>query len=69
MDIEKRIQELQDRLRYIQDIFGEKQNDNTALLESKLHDFLAKEPELPNKDRVRQLASVEDLFDFLEKKL
>lgn len=69
MDLEKRIQELKDRLRYIQDIFGAQQNDNTALLESKLNDFLIKEPELSNKDRVRQLASVEDLFAFLEKKL
>ena len=42
MDIEKRIQILTERLRYIQDIFGHKENVNIKLLESKLKEFTQK---------------------------
>jgi len=69
MDIEKRLQELRDRLSYIQDIFGSRENANVMLLESKLMEFLQREIELPVTEQVRQLASLEELFTFLETKL
>ncbi len=69
MDIEKRIQILTERLRYIQDIFGHKENVNIKLLESKLKEFTQKERELDVPDKIRFLTSLEDLFGFLEKKL
>ena len=69
IDTEKQIQELQERLKYIEDIFGLKENANIALLRSKLSDFIKQYPELETKDCRRQLASMLDLFSFLEKKL
>ena len=69
IDTEKQIQELQERLKYIEDIFGSKENANIALLRSKLSDFIKQYPELETKDCRRQLASMLDLFSFLEKKL
>jgi acetyl-CoA carboxylase carboxyl transferase subunit beta len=68
MDIEKRIQGLNERLQYIRDIFGARENANIALLASKLADF-TQQPDLPVHDRARQAAALEDLFAFLEKKL
>lgn len=69
MDIEKRIQSLTERLQYIKDIFGEKENLNIELLESKLADFLGNESGLSPEDQERQIAALEDLYIFLEKKL
>ncbi|MGE4296437.1 MAG: carboxyl transferase domain-containing protein [Desulfovibrionaceae bacterium] len=69
MDNEKRIQELSERLTYIRDIFGAKENENVALLHSKLTDFRTIEKSLSAPERVRQLAALEDLFRFLENKL
>ncbi|MFW6243990.1 MAG: hypothetical protein ACOC15_02510, partial [Desulfovibrionales bacterium] len=43
MDVDRRLSELQARLRYIQDIFGDKENTNVLLLKSKLHDFKARQ--------------------------
>ncbi|MBU1001137.1 MAG: acetyl-CoA carboxylase carboxyl transferase subunit alpha/beta [Proteobacteria bacterium] len=69
MDIEKRIQGLGERLQYIKDIFGEKENVNIELLESKLVDFNQRENGLSEQDQARQLSALEDLYVFLEKKL
>ena len=69
MDVEKRIHELRDRLRYIRDIFGEKENENIVLLESKLGEYLFKERDLPAAEQERRLTALEDLFGFVEKKL
>ncbi|MFW5722365.1 MAG: acetyl-CoA carboxylase carboxyl transferase subunit alpha/beta [Desulfohalobiaceae bacterium] len=69
MDVDRRLSELQARLRYIQDIFGDKENTNVLLLESKLHDFRARQGGLGVHEQVKQLTSLEDLFGFLEKKL
>ena len=56
MDIEKRIQELRDRLKYILDIFGPDENINVTMLEAKLGEFIARESDLPKQEAVRQLA-------------
>ncbi|WP_462325799.1 acetyl-CoA carboxylase carboxyl transferase subunit alpha/beta [Desulfoplanes sp.] len=69
MDIEKKTQELQERLTYIKDIFGSKENESIRLLESKLMEFMDKKHDLESKDTLRHFRSLEDLFAFLEKKL
>jgi acetyl-CoA carboxylase carboxyl transferase subunit beta len=69
MDIEKKIQELQERLTYIKDIFESKENENIRLLDSKLKEFLNNGHDLTSKDALRHFRSLEDLFAFLEKKL
>jgi len=69
MDIEKRIQELRDRLKYILDIFGPDENTNVIMLEAKLGEYVAREPSLPEQEAIRQLETLEELFRFLEKKL
>jgi len=69
MDIEKRTLLFTERLRYIQDVFGQKDNVNVKLLESKLQEFLDKEREMDMPAKVRHLASLDDLFIFLENKL
>jgi acetyl-CoA carboxylase carboxyl transferase subunit beta len=69
MDSDKRIHALQERLRYIQDVFGDRENENVRLLNSKLTEFMGQEPEFTPPERARLLFSLEDLFAFLEKKL
>lgn len=69
MDIEKRIQELRDRLKYILDIFGPDENTNVIMLEAKLGEYVAREAGLPKQEAIRQLETLEELFRFLEKKL
>ncbi|MFW5730535.1 MAG: hypothetical protein ACOCV7_02700, partial [Desulfonatronovibrionaceae bacterium] len=62
---EKHIQDLSERLRYIEDIFGNRENANVALLRSKLDDLINKQPGLSWDQLKRQLASLEELFTFL----
>lgn len=69
LDIEKKIQDLQERLHYIQDIFGHRENKNISLLKSKLNDFLEKYARISGKECDRQLRALEDVFVFLENKL
>ena len=69
MDIDKTIFELRERLQYIQDIFGPKENDNVVLLGSKLKEFMEQFSRMEPAEQVRQMTWLEDLFSFLEKKL
>ncbi|MGL1863737.1 MAG: acetyl-CoA carboxylase carboxyl transferase subunit alpha/beta [Pseudodesulfovibrio sp.] len=69
MDAERRIQNLNDRLKYIRDIFGQKENDNIRLLAAKLSEVVAREHDLPGGVLAEELARLEDLFDFSERKL
>lgn len=69
MDIEKSIQELADRLQYIQDIFGSRQPEDVALLATRLAEFRTREGALTMAEKVKMLSQVEDLFVFVEKKL
>lgn len=69
MDVEKRLLILKERLRYVEDIFGQKKNENIRLLKAKLDEYVRREKELSPDDRKRQLASLEDVFSFLERKL
>lgn len=69
MDIEKRVQHLTERLGYIRDIFGGKHNENIALLEARLDEFAQREANGTQGDGSAALATIEDLFTFVERKL
>ncbi len=69
MELDNRIRKLQDRLSYIRDIFGDKENANIALLQARLDEFLTQERGMSLADQMRHMAQLEDLFLFLEKKL
>ncbi|WP_045215283.1 acetyl-CoA carboxylase [Desulfonatronovibrio magnus] len=66
---EKQILDLSERLRYIEDIFGNRENANVALLRSKLNDFKKNQSSLDAGQIKRHLSSLQDLFHFLENKL
>ncbi len=67
--IEKKTQDLAERLGYIEDIFGNRENANIALLRSKLNDFKNNLSNLDPGQAKRQIASLNELFHFLENKL
>ncbi|WP_319466261.1 acetyl-CoA carboxylase carboxyl transferase subunit alpha/beta [uncultured Pseudodesulfovibrio sp.] len=69
MDADRRIQDLKDRLTYIRDIFGQKEDDNIRLLAAKLNELLERESSLPGRVLGEELTRLEDLFDFSERKL
>jgi len=69
MDADRRIQDLKDRLTYIRDIFGQKEDDNIRLLAAKLNELLERESGLPGRVLGEELTRLEDLFDFSERKL
>ncbi|WP_290922299.1 carboxyl transferase domain-containing protein [Halodesulfovibrio sp.] len=69
MDTEKRTQHLTERLTYIKDIFGDKQQENIRLLETKLEEFIQRENGLSVEDKFAALSTLEDLFGFVERNL
>lgn len=69
MDTEKRTQHLTERLTYIKDIFGDKQQENIRLLETKLEEFIQRENGLSIDDKFAALSTLEDLFGFVERNL
>ncbi len=69
LDVEKEIQALQERLNYIEDIFGHRENENISLLKSKLEDFVSRYREMSGQECQRQLVALEEVFSFLENKL
>ena len=68
-NIEKRIQSLRDRLTYLVDIFAGKHKDNADLLEEKLTAFTARVRSGNVEDPYAELATVEDLFNYVERRL
>ncbi|MFV0421774.1 acetyl-CoA carboxylase carboxyl transferase subunit alpha/beta [Oleidesulfovibrio sp.] len=69
MDLDKKLHQLNDRLNYIRDVFTDKQEENLRLLESKLHELMLREKHLSASEQQSAVATVEDLFDFVERKL
>ena len=69
MDAERRIQNLKDRLTYIRDIFGSKEDDSIRLLAARLGEVLEREERTPGSMNAEELSRLEDLFDFSERKL
>ena len=69
MDAEHRIQNLRDRLTYIRDIFGSREDDSIRLLAARLGEVLEREERAPGSLAVEELSRLEDLFDFSERKL
>ncbi|MDD4702061.1 MAG: acetyl-CoA carboxylase carboxyl transferase subunit alpha/beta [Desulfovibrio sp.] len=68
-NIEKRIQSLRDRLSYLVDIFAGKHKDNAQLLEEKLTSFATRVRAGDVEDPYAELATVEDLFSYVERRL
>ena len=62
----KRIQSLQSRLTYIQDIFAGKHQEDVRLLDEKLRDFTQRAERDLLGDPYEELATVEGLFKFVE---
>ncbi|MCG8530602.1 MAG: acetyl-CoA carboxylase carboxyl transferase subunit alpha/beta, partial [Desulfovibrionales bacterium] len=69
MDTEKRTQHLTERLTYIKDVFGDQQQENIRLLETKLEEFVQRENALSQDDKFAALNTLEDLFGFVERNL
>ncbi|PIE72110.1 MAG: acetyl-CoA carboxylase carboxyl transferase subunit alpha/beta [Deltaproteobacteria bacterium] len=69
MKKEKIVQDLKNRLAYIQDIFGPEKNTNIKLLEDKLRDFISSMASLSVNAEQRRLAELTELFEFLERQL
>ncbi|RRD69275.1 MULTISPECIES: acetyl-CoA carboxylase carboxyl transferase subunit alpha/beta [unclassified Desulfovibrio] len=68
-NIEKRIQNLHDRLSYLVDIFAGKHKDNADLLGEKLAAFTERARAGALEDPYADLATVEDLFGYVERRL
>lgn len=68
-NIAKRIQSLRDRLVYLKDIFAGKHRDNADLLEQRLDTFSEKASADALDDPYAELAGVEDLFAYVERRL
>ncbi|MDE7064161.1 MAG: acetyl-CoA carboxylase carboxyl transferase subunit alpha/beta, partial [Desulfovibrionaceae bacterium] len=68
-NIEKHIQNLADRLTYIRDIFAGKHQENIDLLQEKFDVLSARVNEGIAEDPYAELANLEDLFSFVERKL
>ncbi|WP_165175034.1 acetyl-CoA carboxylase carboxyl transferase subunit alpha/beta [Desulfovibrio sp. ZJ369] len=68
-NIEKRIQSLRERLTYLRDIFAGKHKDNAELLEEKLTAFAARSRAGELEDPYADLATIEDLFSYVERRL
>ncbi|MBQ7456297.1 MAG: acetyl-CoA carboxylase carboxyl transferase subunit alpha/beta [Desulfovibrio sp.] len=68
-NIEKRIVALQERLTYLKDIFAGKHADDITLLEDRLNTFTVRIKEDGIEDPYADMASVEDLFAYVERKL
>jgi acetyl-CoA carboxylase carboxyl transferase subunit beta len=69
MDRERRIQGLRDRLTYINDIFANREDESIRLLSAKFGEMLERNQSVPGGVKREELARIEDLFDFSERKL
>ncbi len=69
MNIDKRIDALNERLNYIRDIFGSNENANITMLSTELGEFRQLRSDLSRAESLRRLSRLEDLFSFLESKL
>ncbi|MBQ7617927.1 MAG: acetyl-CoA carboxylase carboxyl transferase subunit alpha/beta [Desulfovibrio sp.] len=68
-NIEKRIVALQDRLVYLKDIFASQHADDVSLLDDRLSSFRQRLANDESVDPYSDIASVEDLFNYVERKL
>ena len=69
MDVEKRIKALRDRLTYISDIFVDREDESIRLLKAKFGELLERHGSRPGGASREELARIEDLFNFSERKL
>ncbi|MCI7568421.1 MAG: acetyl-CoA carboxylase carboxyl transferase subunit alpha/beta, partial [Desulfovibrio sp.] len=68
-NIEKRLQNLKDRLSYARDIFAGKHDDDLSMLEEKLAEFNARASMGELQDPYTDIVSLEDLFSYVESRL
>lgn len=68
-NIAKRIQNLRDRLSYMRDIFAGRHQDSSQLLNDRLESFAQRAASDELEDPFRELAGVEDLFSYVERRL
>ena len=69
MDTDKRVAALRERLTYVRDIFGDRENASIRMLDSKLAEFVAAEQGLDRQEQWAALGRLEELFDLLEMRL
>ncbi len=71
MDVEKKFQHLTERFNYLRDVLSGKHAENLRLLESRMEEFRRRDDFQPLNQEARRdaLATLEDLFGFVEKKL
>ncbi len=69
MDIEKKLQSLEDRLTYINDIFAGKHIEIIALLQKRLEELTTIIHSYPHKEPHAEISTLEELFTFIERKL
>ncbi len=69
MDSDKRIQALRSRLRYVSDIFGERELAGVNLLQGKIEEFVQMSDSRSALELRDDLARLEDLFSVLERRL
>ncbi|WP_243546797.1 acetyl-CoA carboxylase carboxyl transferase subunit alpha/beta [Pseudodesulfovibrio tunisiensis] len=69
MDAEKRTDALRERLSYIRDIFGHKEDENVRMLAARFSEFVEQSREASGIFVKEELGRLEGLFDFYERKL
>ena len=69
MDIEKKLHRLNDRLVYIRDIFGGKQDEAVRMLQVRMDDFLSRQAQMSAQEKQSAVSALEELFTFMEQKL
>ncbi|XPV74992.1 MAG: carboxyl transferase domain-containing protein [Desulfovibrio sp.] len=69
MDFDKRLQILQGRLAYVDEVFGSRKNAHCELLFSRFNDVLHNKRTLVGETGERIVSELEELFDVLEKNL
>ena len=69
IDVDKKLHQLNDRLTYIKDIFGGKQNEAARLLQVRLDDFTSRQDSMSTQEKDSAITTLEELFSFMENKL
>lgn len=69
IDAEKKLLELSERLKYLQDIFAGRQTDAAGKLQKSLDECREALPRLDKSGQAKRLQQLEDFFSFIEKEL
>ena len=69
IDTEKKLHQLTHRLAYMRDIFAGKQDEAVGMLQVRLDDFLARQHDMRQSEKVSAVSALDELFSFMEQKL